>query len=399
MAQWKGRGMPGLMKVPRKPTPVGRESHTTADVETGVINHSELYEGKERMADKEFVAEWGKNPAVAMRGVKPWFNSGRTVVADSGFASVKLAKGLAHHGMYLIGNVKGGHAGFPKKWLLEKVPTRGDKAVASSSFTTASGETWSMLAAADRDKQPMALLGTAGSSAPGQTLTRHFTVIRADGTFAVRSATLQQMDIHATYRHAFNVVDKNNAKRQGGVSFEDVWKTHSWWVRDFQLLFGISEVNGYLLFRHFHPEGAGISFTEYRTLLTRQMLEHPVLMSERGAGTRTRGGNRTYMASNEHKLVQTQKKQPDSARPSLPRHRLKGRCRYCPRLTTWYCTCCAAPNASGRHRGQLTVMYVCPSTCKVPNGCFALHCQGVEPKNKRAEGQKKRWSEQRASGN
>ena len=37
MALWKGRGMPGLMHVPRQPTPIGRESHTTACVETGYI--------------------------------------------------------------------------------------------------------------------------------------------------------------------------------------------------------------------------------------------------------------------------------------------------------------------------------------------------------------------------
>ena len=42
MAGWKGKGMPGLMTVPRKPTPVGREAHTTADAQTGVIIHYEM---------------------------------------------------------------------------------------------------------------------------------------------------------------------------------------------------------------------------------------------------------------------------------------------------------------------------------------------------------------------
>ena len=52
MALWKGRGMPGLMSVPRKPTPLGRESHTTADGDTGAIIFVEPCEGKDRMAAK-----------------------------------------------------------------------------------------------------------------------------------------------------------------------------------------------------------------------------------------------------------------------------------------------------------------------------------------------------------
>ena len=37
MALWKGKGMPGKMHVPMKPTTDGREAHTTADAETGAL--------------------------------------------------------------------------------------------------------------------------------------------------------------------------------------------------------------------------------------------------------------------------------------------------------------------------------------------------------------------------
>ncbi|KAK3255282.1 hypothetical protein CYMTET_35530 [Cymbomonas tetramitiformis] len=47
MGQWKGMGMPGLMFVMRKPTPLGREMHTTACCATGVLIRAEIYEGKE----------------------------------------------------------------------------------------------------------------------------------------------------------------------------------------------------------------------------------------------------------------------------------------------------------------------------------------------------------------
>ena len=114
MALWKGKGMPGLMVVPRKPTPVGRESHTTACGDTSCIIFVEPYEGKDRMAKKPLVGEWGKAAAVAMRCVKPWWGTCRLVVADVIFASMRLCQGLAEQGAFLIGSVKTGHSGFPK---------------------------------------------------------------------------------------------------------------------------------------------------------------------------------------------------------------------------------------------------------------------------------------------
>ncbi len=49
---WRGMGMHGWLFVKRKPTPVGRESHTTAECETRVIIFDEPYEGKIRMQAK-----------------------------------------------------------------------------------------------------------------------------------------------------------------------------------------------------------------------------------------------------------------------------------------------------------------------------------------------------------
>jgi hypothetical protein len=106
--------MPGWLFVKRKPTHVGRESHTTANCDTGAIIFVEPYEGKLWMQVKEFVLVYGANLAKALRCIKPWFGSGRCVILDSGFASVKCVKGMAEHGMFCIGKVKSAHTGFPK---------------------------------------------------------------------------------------------------------------------------------------------------------------------------------------------------------------------------------------------------------------------------------------------
>ncbi|KAL5489428.1 hypothetical protein EMCRGX_G018519, partial [Ephydatia muelleri] len=174
MGQWLGKGMPGLMYVARKPTPNGREGHTTADAETGCIIFYEVYEGKILMAEKEHVNELGAGTAIALRLTAPWVHSGRIVILDSGFASLKTAIALAEVGLYMIGNVKTAHSGFPKKWLNSQVSQRGDRACATHSFTM-HGRQMDVLAAIDKDKQPMSLIGTAGTTSMGTTLERHFT--------------------------------------------------------------------------------------------------------------------------------------------------------------------------------------------------------------------------------
>ena len=91
MSKWKGMRMPGLMHVPRKPTPTGREAHTVCDSETGILYHWEIYEGKERMANKEYIKHQilmpdgsqqplGKGGAIVMRCCKSLQHSGRYAI-------------------------------------------------------------------------------------------------------------------------------------------------------------------------------------------------------------------------------------------------------------------------------------------------------------------------------
>ena len=63
--------MSGWLFASRKPTLVGRESHTTSDCDTGAIIFMEPYEGKDLMKDKKFVSTYGANLAKALRCVKP----------------------------------------------------------------------------------------------------------------------------------------------------------------------------------------------------------------------------------------------------------------------------------------------------------------------------------------
>uniref|UniRef100_A0A7S2N7I1 PiggyBac transposable element-derived protein domain-containing protein n=1 Tax=Haptolina brevifila TaxID=156173 RepID=A0A7S2N7I1_9EUKA len=77
MVKWLGRGMPGLIVVPRKLTPMGLEIHTVCDGLSGIMINFEIYEGKERMEKKEYMG-WespfgaiGKSTALTLCVTKP----------------------------------------------------------------------------------------------------------------------------------------------------------------------------------------------------------------------------------------------------------------------------------------------------------------------------------------
>ena len=67
------------------------------------------------MADKEYMKDLGAGAVSAMRLTLPWRNSGgHIVILGSALASLKAAKALAGVGLFMIGNVKTAHTGFPK---------------------------------------------------------------------------------------------------------------------------------------------------------------------------------------------------------------------------------------------------------------------------------------------
>ena len=205
--------------------------------------------------------------------------------------------------------------------------------------------------------------------------------MRADGTIGFVDRSLEQWRIHSLYRNNFNVIDMHNAKRQGVASFEDSWKTKWWWLRDFQMLFGMSEVNFYLLRRHFRPSQQVNSDQDpdmFRRRLAFQMLKHPVWMREMGEAMSLRLGG---PCNRGHYLVEN---------PKAENGRLQRRtCKYCIVKTGWACAC--SPWVDGMTVHQMEeVMFVCRS---ITRECFQKNQEGVSPPNKKSEAAFKSWGE------
>lgn len=101
MNQWLGVGMPNLKKVPRKPHPIGQEFKSVADYHTNCIIRLDTVSDP---CVKEFDNEEGMRTltATVKRLTKPWFGSGRTVIADSWFGSPQMTIMLSELGLYSI---------------------------------------------------------------------------------------------------------------------------------------------------------------------------------------------------------------------------------------------------------------------------------------------------------
>lgn len=169
------------------------------------------------------------------------------------------------------------------------------------------------------------------------------------------------------------------------MSFEDTWKTHRWWVREFQMLMGMSEAKSWLLWRRFKPDASEVHFDFFRRRLAYQLIYNPRLRLEQGEGINTRGPRMLG-----HKLIRN----PPRSGGLKPR---RGACRICGLRSQWSCIC--APMKPGMDVKDLGEVMFCCSTTQNPE-CLPTHtCSGHNHINIRSEGAKARWKAQREARN
>ena len=152
----------------------------------------------------------------------------------------------------------------------------------ASAVTTvklADGQTHSILVVADRDKQPMSIIATAGTTLGPVHIHRRVRTIHKDGRAKVSDKTLTTVMASKKYRECFNAVDKHNSKRQGRACLEDVWRTHRWVLRDYQALVGVSLINVLLAVRHFTK--VDVQYWKFLRVLYTQLLENQMYLSRR----------------------------------------------------------------------------------------------------------------------
>lgn len=116
-SKYSANGCPGLTKIIRKPLGIGIELKAACDGDTNCLMKLEIQEGALPMRVKEYHDQFGYSTAVTLRLTKPWHGSGRTVIGDSAFGSLKTCVQLANRGLFSQMMVKQCHVGFPKRYF------------------------------------------------------------------------------------------------------------------------------------------------------------------------------------------------------------------------------------------------------------------------------------------
>ena len=168
MNQWLGHGMPNLKKIPRKPHSIGQEYKTVADVNTCCIIQLD-FSGD--TCQREFDdAHRLKTVATTCRLTKPWFYSGRTIIADSWFGSPAMVRAMKQHGLYSIMQVKK-----RKYWPRDMPPDVLELLNPSfGSSVCMKSRDDDVFVAALRDKKPKVVIANCGVTAPSPLVTRRF---------------------------------------------------------------------------------------------------------------------------------------------------------------------------------------------------------------------------------
>ena len=276
VSAWRGKngeiqngGMPHVVKIIRKPKGVGCELVDIADTDSGVILRLEIKEGKAAEAKKLHAAEHGHGTGVTLRLTTPWHSSGRVVVADSAFGSVKTAVQMRKSGMHFIGMVKTAHMKYPKKYFdaMERQPGVLERGNTRSLTATVDGVP--LAAHCWFDNTPKQLIATCGSSVDGPPHEKKRWRNEDDGSSTTYKKAVKRSKVVADYFGGAATIDIDNHYRQGGLALEGAWGTHNWSHRVAATVIGMCEVDAFLAWSRSVQETTSLFALLWRARMTR----------------------------------------------------------------------------------------------------------------------------------
>ena len=254
MSAWRGLynvigGLPHLSVVPRKPEPVGTEMKDAACGDTGVIICIVIEEGKGARDDYDKTI--GHTVATSVRLTSSWHASGRTVIGDSWFASVKNCEALREKGLYFIGMVKTAHALYPLDFLVENTPRVTGERLMYEAKLAGSYPVYATSYRFTRDSLKT-LVSTCGTSLPKTFTPEQAAALGKDER--IEGYADDAPSVLVEYSAFAGRIDQHNKYRQAILAIEKRWKSQTWWHRLYGTLVGIVVVNAYLVWKTLHDD-------------------------------------------------------------------------------------------------------------------------------------------------
>lgn len=233
------RNLQGKIKIKRKPRPIGNEIKDIADARSKLVYKLEIYEGKDRMSEKEHHRELGATTATVKRLVEGIRDTNRIVVGDSWFGSVKTAVMLREMGLYANMLVKTAHKNYPMKMLNGQTLQRGQWKSVHAEVQGENGTQVKLLATDFLDLQLKHFISTCSTSNSGPPrVTKHH-------------GDVQRPYVAYDYLEHSAAIDIFNHVRHGSVGLEDALMTKSATLRQFCGIVGFIFTNAFLAFVYF----------------------------------------------------------------------------------------------------------------------------------------------------
>ena len=204
------------------------------------------------MADKEYVKEFGATAATVLRLTKHIHGSGRIVIGDSWFGSLKALVALKHRGLFGIMLVKTNHVGYPKELL-------GQSSIPRGKWVGYKAEVDEIPVQAVRftDLKKKDFVSTCSTAISGEPrVTKH-------------CGKISRPQVAEYYLRYAAAIDIHNHIRTGSLGLEDVYRTSSPHKRQFGGIVGFLFTNAYLAYNYFN---SNIKHSTFKKRLATAML-------------------------------------------------------------------------------------------------------------------------------
>jgi len=374
---WNGKdhrhqehGCPHVSKIPRKPVPISMEIKNMCCCSTGIMMSMEIVAHKDEMARRKYVREYGSGTALALRLSECIRASGRVVIADAAFASVKCAVQLyERNGLYFAGCVKTAHKQFPKKFLEEAaMRERGDHLLLTSreGDLTLRALGWNEGGRdSSRNIKRKMIVSTFGTTLEAPPHKKKRWINHQDGTTEYFDILVKRPQLCADYFDGAQMIDVHNHLRQGSLQLEKRVTTR-WQFRFFQTWIGIVAVDSYLAFKYFNKP-AHTSHINFLFSLIEGLVDNTLHCEPGATPLRPRYTRASPQPRGPRANTHRQKKLRDAhfyanQNVSFPQKS----CRVCRRMCCSYCVTCSISETRARH-----IYTLCwPSTGR---DCYARH--------------------------